>query len=389
VVGLGKMGLSHLSMMRATPGVDVTSVCDASGYLLGGLRRYTGLETYSSFEKMLDEADLDAVIIATPSNLHGPMVRAALDKGVHVFCEKPFCLDPDEGAELAEVARAAGLVTQVGYHNRFVGAFREVKSLLDQQAIGEVVHILGEAYGPVVLKPQGSTWRSNRTAGGGALYDYAAHPLNLINWYLGEPTGAGGTVLRSIYSRSTDDAVFTTLEFGGEATAQLCVNWSDESVRKMTTQLTIWGTRGRIYVDRQECHLFLRSGMGEPPPGYREGWNVRYTTELTEPVQFYLRGEEYSAQLEAFAQRVAEGAVTGENDFDSAVVTDRSLLLMRSDAARGVTAPDGTVAASEPLPGWLVQVREWREELLSSPAVKKLRARFDAGRARLTGMRGR
>ena len=72
------------------------------------------------------------------------------------------------------------------------------------------------------------------------------------------------------------------------------------------------------------------------------GWNVRYTTELTEPVSFYLRGEEYSAQLEAFAHRISEGAVQGENDFDSAVVTDRSMALMRGAAERGLALPGAT-----------------------------------------------
>lgn len=382
MVGLGKMGLSHLSMMRATPGVEVAAVCDSSGYLLGGLSRYTGLATYSSYPKMLAEVPLDAVVIATPSNLHAPMVRAAIERKVHVFCEKPFCLDPEEGARLADEARAAGIVTQVGYHNRFVGAFREVKSLLDQGAIGDVVHIMGEAYGPVVLKPQGSTWRTNRSEGGGSLYDYAAHPLNLINWYLGEPTGAGGTVLRGIFSRATDDAVATTLDFGGRASAQLSVNWSDDSVRKMTTQINVWGTQGRIYADRQECHVFLRSDGPAIPEGYREGWNVRYTTELTEPVAFYLRGEEYSSQLEAFARRVSTGAVDGENDFDSAVVTDRSMALMRADAARGMTVATGTAPATPAVPAWQARVRGWRDRVAASAAAATVRTQLDAARAR-------
>ena len=103
------------------------------------------------------------------------------------------------------------MVTQVGYHNRFVGTFREVKALLDAGAIGTVSNILGEAYGPVVLRRKGSTWRSRKEEGGGSLYDYAAHPINLLNWYLGEPIGVGGTILNSIFSREIDDEVFSTL----------------------------------------------------------------------------------------------------------------------------------------------------------------------------------
>ncbi len=89
------------------------------------------------------------------------------------------------------------------------------------------------------------------------------------------------------------------------------MNWSDESQRKMTTKLTIWGTNGRIYADRQECQVYLRDTRRHPA-GYQTGWNVRYTTELTEPVWFYLRGEEYSAQLDALRPADRGGARTVE-----------------------------------------------------------------------------
>jgi predicted dehydrogenase len=239
------------------------------------------------------------------------------------------------------LAEEKGLVTQVGYHYRFVGAFAEVKRLLDLGAIGRVTHVLAEAYGPVVLKPQGSTWRSKKALGGGSLYDYAAHPLNLVNWYLGEAIRAGGSVLNPVFSRETDDEVFSTLFFdpvtpgGTPVTAQLSVNWSDESQRKMTTKVTIWGTEGRIAADRQEVQVYLRDSA-RVPDGYVPGWNVKYTTELTEEVWFYLRGEEYSAQVDTFVTRVIKGQTGGVNSFAEAAATDRAIQLMVEDAA-GVT----------------------------------------------------
>src|SRR5690625_5370771 len=66
----------------------------------------------------------------------------------------------------------------------------------------------------------------------------------------------------------------------------------------MRTALTLWGTHGTIYADRQECRVYLRGP--HVPQGYQTGWNVRYTTDLTPPVDFYVRGEEYSAQLHHF-----------------------------------------------------------------------------------------
>lgn len=331
LVGLGKMGLSHLSMFNAHPEIEVAGICDSTGYMLGVLGKYTGLETYSDYATMLKEARLDAVVIATPSALHAPMVRAALEANLHVFCEKPFCLDPTESEELARLAESRGLVTQVGYHYRHVGAFQEVKRLLDAHAVGRVTHILAEAYGPVVLKPQAATWRSRKSQGGGSLYDYAAHPLNLVNWYLGEPLEASGTVLNPVFSRETDDEVYGTLRFADGVTAAMSVNWSDESQRKMTTKITVWGTQGRIFADRQEVQVYLREGA-PTPPGYGPGWNVKYTTELTEPVWFYLRGEEYSAQVETFARRVSALELDGVNTFSTAAVTDRSLAMMVADS---------------------------------------------------------
>jgi predicted dehydrogenase len=334
IVGLGKMGLSHMAILNAHPDVELAGVCDSSGYMLGVLGKYTGITTYSNYEKMLDEVRPDLVIIATPSSLHARMVQAAIVRDIHVFCEKPFCLSVDEGVQLAADASERGLVTQVGYHNRFVGAFQEVKRLLSAGAIGEVTHGLAEAYGPVVLRPQGGTWRSKSAEGGGCLYDYAAHPINLVNWYLGAPSGVGGTVLNRIFSREIDDEVASTLFYPGGQSVQVSVNWSDESVRKMTTRLTLWGTRGRIYADRQECQVYLREQVPDLPD-YRQGWNVKYTTELTEPVRYYLRGEEYSAQLDHFVARVQARKVDGENDFNSAAMTDAVIEQMITDAAKG------------------------------------------------------
>ena len=347
IVGLGKMGLSHLSMMRAHPDVTEAVICDSVSYVLDVLGRYTGVKTYSDYDRMLDEAKLDAVIVATPSRLHAPMVRKALEHNVSVFCEKPFVLEPEEGAELSAIAKQRGLVNQVGYHNRFVGAFKEVKRLLDASAIGEVSHILAEAYGPVVLRQQGSTWRNQRNEGGGCLYDYAAHPINLLNWYMGVPTSVGGTTLGRVFSNSTEDQVHAGLDFEGGKTAQLSVDWSDESYRKMTTKITIWGTAGKIYADRQEVQVYLRD-TAKLPEGYQHGWNTRYTTELTDPVWFYLRGEEYSAQMDYFLRSVKE-RLPEINSFESALVTDQviGMLLDDADTVRGGTNA-GSIASRAP-----------------------------------------
>jgi len=85
VVGLGKMGLSHLSMVRAHPDVDLVGVCDSTGYLLDVLSKYTGVSTFADLDEMLTTVRPEAVVIATPSHLHASMVRTALEHDVNVF----------------------------------------------------------------------------------------------------------------------------------------------------------------------------------------------------------------------------------------------------------------------------------------------------------------
>lgn len=350
VVGLGKMGLSHFSMVNAHPDTN-TVACDATGFLVDVLAKNTETTFHKDYQKMLDSISLDAVVIATPSRLHDGMVRAALERDISVFCEKPFTLDPDEGQRLADLAEGKGLINQVGYHYRYVGAFREMKRILDSGALGRVTHVLAEAYGPVVLRENKKSWRTQKSEGGGCLYDYAAHPLNLLNWYFGRPTKVSGSVLNSIYSKDIDDEVFSTLQFENGPTAQLSVNWSDESHRKMSTKISMIGTNGRLFADRQECQLYLREEVSDLPE-YNKGWNVKYTTELTEDPWFYLRGEEYSGQLDDFVSAVKNNSgAASENNFRSATLTDETIARIQSDN-EGSPSTDQKIETQKPKRSW-------------------------------------
>jgi scyllo-inositol 2-dehydrogenase (NADP+) len=330
IVGLGKMGLSHLAIANALDGFNVIAIVDPAPLVGSTIARYGNFRHLESFADLLNVGEVQAVIIATPSRSHELMIRSSFDRGWDVFCEKPLTLSAEASEELAGMAAAKELVTQVGYHNRYIGTFYEVKRLLGQGALGRITHAHAEAYGPVVLRPSKSTWRSSAAEGGGCLYDYAAHPLNLLNWYFGRPKAVAGSQLKSMFSAEVDDEVYSTLHFGAGITGQLSVNWSDESVRKMSTKISIWGEHGKIVVDRQELQVYLRNGAAAPER-YHHGWNTHYITDLTDPVSFYLRGEEYSAQLEAFAVAVRARSKT-RSDFHSAADTDRSLAMIRADA---------------------------------------------------------
>ena len=347
IVGTGKMGLSHQSIFNAHPDVALEAICDTSTYVLDVLSKYTGVRTYTDYAKMLSEVPLDCVIVATPSRYHADVVRAALERGLHTFCEKPFGLVPEIGYELAALAEQKKLVHQVGYHYRFVAAFTEAKRLLELGVIGRLHHVRIEAYGPVVVRPKGSTWRSRKDEGGGCLFDYACHAIDLAAYLIGPPQGVSGTVLNGVFSEDVEDEVYSTLKFNDGLYGQLSANWSDESYRKMSVRLTFWGTKGRINVDRQELQVYLRDAAGAPV-GFEEGWNIRYTTELTHPVWFYVRGEEYSAQAAHFVECIKTGA-TPLSNFRTATDTVRVAELMRQDSEtsfRNAPAPSASSASS-------------------------------------------
>lgn len=168
VMGLGKMGISHCSIINAHPDVKVISICDSSTFVLEAFKKYSKKSVYTDYRKMLDENDINAVIVATPTKFHYEMVSYALSKYIHVFCEKPFALKVPEAEEMVRNAAERRLVNQVGYHNRFIGTFQEVKRLLETKVIGKPYHFSGQAYGPVVLKEKSGSWRWREGKGGDA-----------------------------------------------------------------------------------------------------------------------------------------------------------------------------------------------------------------------------
>jgi scyllo-inositol 2-dehydrogenase (NADP+) len=331
IVGLGKMGISHHAIANVHPDVEVAGVCDENGYVTNVLAKYTGVSCYSKYDDLLANEQLDAVIISTPSKHHARMVEVALERNLHVFCEKPFVLDTLDGERLVELAERKRRVNQVGYHYRFVASFEEAARVVKSGGLGKIHHVRAEAYGPVVLRDRGSTWRSAKSEGGGALYDYACHAIDLINFLHGPPESVEGVIVNSVFSRDVEDEIYCTMKFAGGASGQLAVNWSDESFRKMSTRVSVWGSNGRLVADRQECQVYLREPHAALPK-YGKGWTVRYTTDLTSEVWFYLRGEEYSAQIDYFVQSIKAGRLDGANTFRSALDTDRVVRMLVAPA---------------------------------------------------------
>jgi len=327
IIGIGKMGISHLAILGAHPDVEVAGVCDTSKMMLDAIEKYSPFPCFTDHRKMLDTAKPDAVIVAVPTRFHADIVAELLERNIHVFVEKPFCLTAEQAPSLIALAKERKLVNQVGYHNKFIGTFREVKRIIKSGALGEIYHFHGQSYGPVVIRAKQESWRTNPEEGGGCLMDYASHVIDLINDILAPVDKVTSSSLKSIFSRQVDDAVFAMMQLRNNVSGMLSVNWSDDTFRKMTTSLTINGTKGKIISDANEFKVFFKDK--EAPEGYRSGWNIKYVTDLTDPVDYYLRGEEYSAQMDYFIQSVKGTQPNLINTFETAAQTDRAISLIR------------------------------------------------------------
>ena len=183
----------------------------------------------------------------------------------------------------------------------------------------------------MVVKEDGATWRSTRTDGGGCLYDYASHTIDLVNFLLGRPVTVSGTQLKTVFSKNVEDAVYATITLESGASGQLSVNWSDETHRKMNTQITAIGKKGKMIADATELKIYL---MGDNPSlRLKKGWTIKNITELTNSVDFYLRGEEYSAQTDYFIECIKSKARENKNSFENACQTDELINLLLTDDA--------------------------------------------------------
>jgi len=314
------MGISHLAILGAHPDVQVVGVADTSKIVTDVLEKYSGFECFSDYKKMLEKTNPEAVFVAAPTKYHGTIVKELLEKGIHVFVEKPFCLNVREGEELVNLARQRKVVNQVGYHNKFIGTFEEAKKILSSGALGDIQHFVGEAYGPVVVRKKQETWRSKPEEGGGCLLDYASHVIDLLNYLVAPINKVHGALLKSIYSGNVEDAVYALLETNNRLSGVLSVNWSDETYRKMSTTVTVIGDKGKIIVDATELKLYFKESNCPAP--YTRGWNVKHINDFAEEVNFYLRGEEYSAQIDYFISAIQGKVPNDKNTFESAWLTD-------------------------------------------------------------------
>lgn len=331
LIGFGRMGIIHYATLNTHPDVQFVAVCDSTKFVLKNLKRYTSLNLFTDYRKMLEETEMDFVIVATPTASHTEIVKTAVAKGFHMFVEKPFSLTPQAGGDIVAMLTDKRLVNQVGYFLRFNEVFQVIKKLIGDELIGEIIHYKNEMYGRTVLRPSKSSWRGKKEMGGGCILDFASHCIDLSDYLFGPVEQVSGSVLKRIYSLDVEDAFCTTLEHRGGVTGSIIVNWSDESYRRPFNRIEVFGAKGKIIADRQEYRLYLRKIDNNN--NYDKGWSIHYLPELEKGVRFTIRGSEYTHQLDHFIECIKQKKTDTACTFADALCADVVMEKIKKDFA--------------------------------------------------------
>ena len=187
---------------------------------------------YTNFEEMLDKEKPDLVSIATPPDLHCPMTLAALRRGIHVLCEKPFAMNLDEARRMKEAADTANVVAMVDYEFRFLPGRAYAAELIRQNYVGQirmadfVVHMGSRANS----KDVDWDWWSDETRGGGVLGALGSHAIDTLWYLMGPPRRVFCDLVTFVKERSgkpvtSDDGYTLLIEFesGARAAIQMTI----------------------------------------------------------------------------------------------------------------------------------------------------------------------
>jgi predicted dehydrogenase len=194
----------HLPILQNDPHALVTSLCGRNQSRTEELARKFGIsKTFTDYRRMLEE-DLDAVIICTPEDQHYPMTMFALDKGLHVLCEKPMAFTADEALEMYREAEAKKVKHMVNFTMRWIPHFQFLKMLMDANYIGNPYHAHFHWLSGWHPEREEYTWYYDPRHSHGAASELGVHMIDQARWYLGEIK----TVQASIHSfvkRSDED----------------------------------------------------------------------------------------------------------------------------------------------------------------------------------------
>jgi predicted dehydrogenase len=254
LIGCGRVvQLVHLNVLTRLPDVDLVALAEPDPQRREEAhRRVPTAVAVADYDGLLDRADVDAVVICTPSALHAEIALAALERGKHVYIEKPLATSVADGQRVLAAWQRAGVVGMVGFNYRFNRLHQRVRAHLQAGRLGELVAARSVFATPLRPLPD---WKQRRESGGGVLFDLASHHVDLVRFLL-------GSEVREVYAR-----VWSQLSEGDNAMLELRLD-SGLVVQSFFSLIAvdedrfeIYGQAGKLAVDR---YLSLDAELTDP-----------------------------------------------------------------------------------------------------------------------------
>lgn len=253
VAGLGSIGRRHTRLLRDRPDVKV-EVCEPSKEALERASAQLGdVEVHPDLERALATRP-DAIVIATPHSLHAAHAIAGMEAGAHILCEKPLCVDPGEARQMIAGSNRTGRSLVVGFQLHFHPGVRRLRQLIQQGAIGNIVHAHVRVGSFITLR--NSLSRYQEALEGALLLDYAHQP-DLLLWLLQDlPAGVTLTGLRAgnLPLSSNPNVIALTLDYARPLLATVHLNYIQMPQRH---EWEIVGDEGWIVMDADRGTLRL------------------------------------------------------------------------------------------------------------------------------------
>ena len=297
VIGVGVMGSNHARVFSTVPGVELVAVADPDAKQADFVARTLGCAAVADLPQLL-ELGLDAVTIAAPTHLHHDIALACIARGVHVLVEKPIASSVEEGRDIIEAARRAGVTLMVGHVERFNPAVETIKEALRDE---DILSIAITRVGP--FPP--------RMSNVGVVIDLAVHDIDLIRWFTDSEIIEVQPQLSSAVAEREDIALLQFRTASG-VLAHINTNWlTPFKARNVTV-----ATRGK-YIMADLLTRQVTECFGFQPDG---SYSMRHlSVGHAEPLR---------SELLAFVRAVRNGtppAVSGEEGVASLEIATQCL----------------------------------------------------------------
>jgi predicted dehydrogenase len=285
VIGLGKMGLLHTSILSVFPEVELVALCEKSALMNRLFKKVfstKSIQIVNNIEK-LNGLNLDAVYVTTPISSHSFIIKKLWSEKItrNMFAEKTLASNYDQSRELCEIAKSVGGITMVGYMKRFSVVFGKAKELLLKGDLGEPRFFKAYAFSSDFL---GLTRGSKSSASrGGALSDLGCHVIDLALWLLGPLNVSDVSSVTKNEAGSETSVTFTAAASSGLA-GSFDVSQSMPNYRMPEFGLSIECSKGRIEVNDDRVIFSLNNG------DVQQKW---YRHDLYDGVPFSLGEPEY------------------------------------------------------------------------------------------------